>query len=100
MLIFVQRIYLQRIRAGTKTATVRPWKTCTLQPGDPLVFSGGVRATITRVTPRRLNTLTDAEIRADGFPSRAAFRAAVRRLYPTLPPDAPCVVLHFTLRRS
>ena len=96
MLIFVKGRYLDQIKAGTKTATFRPWKTTTLQRDDQLHFNGRVRVTITRVVRSTLSTVTDDDIRAIGFASRSAFRRAIRELYPTLPPDAPCVVLHFS----
>lgn len=99
MLLFLKAPYVAQVRAGTKTATIRPWKTCTLKRGDPLTFSGNIKATITSVTPRRFDTLTKADICDDGFPSRAAFDAAVAAIYPDLPPDAPCVVLRFRVTR-
>jgi hypothetical protein len=98
-LLLLKRQYLQQVRAGTKTATIRPWKTTTLQPGDRLVFSGGVRAIITRVVRCTVATVSLADCQADGFTSARAFRRAMRAIYPQLAPDAPCVVLHFRLAR-
>jgi len=96
-LLLLKRHYLQQVRAGTKTATIRPWKTTTLKPGDRLVFSGGVRAIITRVVRCTIDTVSAADCQADGFASSRAFRRAMRDIYPQLADDAPCVVLHFRL---
>jgi hypothetical protein len=97
VLIFVKGEYLDQIKRGEKTATLRPWKTCRMKPGDPLVFNGKVHATLTRVVQRELGTLSAADIQAEGFATREDFRRAVRRLYPTLTSTSPCVVLHFRL---
>jgi hypothetical protein len=99
MLLLLQRHYLQQVRAGTKTATIRPWKTCKLKRGDPLVFSGRVYVTITRVVHCTFDTVSAADAQADGFPSAAACRRALHEHYAHLDHDAPCVVLHFRLAR-
>ena len=100
MLLFIKAHYLTRILAGEKTATIRPWRSCKLKPGDVLSFNGKVRAPLVRVTLCRLDTLTDAHIAADGFPSRAAFLRAYRSHYPSATKTAPCCVLEFSSPRS
>jgi hypothetical protein len=100
VLLFVKARYLPRIQRGEKTATIRPWRTCSLQPGARLSFNGKLRARLVRVTLCTLNTVSDAHIAADGFPSRAAFRRAYRSHYPTAARNAPCCVLEFALARS
>jgi ASC-1-like (ASCH) protein len=94
MLIFVKGCYEGLIAAGEKTTTVRLWKSCRLQPGDPLSFNGRVRATITAVEQRRLGDLDDRDALADGFPSQSAFRRAFREYYPLASLDSPVTVLH------
>jgi hypothetical protein len=99
MLIFVKGPALDRIERGLKTATVRPWKRCSLRRGATLLFNGRVSTRLTRVVCCTLETMTVADARAAGYPSRAAFLRAYRALYPLAPADAPCVVLHFTSPR-
>lgn len=89
--------YLPLIERGEKTATIRPWRTCTLQPGAVLSFNGKLRARLVRATLCTLDTVTDTHIAADGFPSRAAFLRAYRSHYPTVARNAPCCVLEFTV---
>lgn len=95
LLLFVKRHGYDQIVAGTKTATIRPWKQTTLRRGDTLSFNGRLHCRITRVVRATVATLTAADALAAGFPSPAACRRTLRALYPTLTPASPCVVLHF-----
>lgn len=97
MLLFVKGPALAQIAAGQKTATIRPWRKCKLQPGTVLSFNGRVRVVLTRVEFSTLDALSVASARAAGFPSRAACQRQLHALYPTLASAAPCVVLHFAL---
>lgn len=98
MLLFVKGKALAQIAAGRKTATVRPWRRCKLQPGTVLSFNGRVRVTLLRVElVARLDALPVASARAAGFSSRIACVRAMRANYPALDVSAPCVVLHFAL---
>jgi len=84
MLIFVKGDYLRLIESGQKTTTIRPWRRCKLVPGGTLSFNGRVVVTLTRVEHRHLADLTDADARADGFASRAAFVRAFCGHYPAI----------------
>lgn len=95
MLMFVKGPYLRQILRGEKTSTIRPWKTCTLAPGDVLMFNGRIRAVITRVVKCTLRDITEDQSRADGFDSRRAFREAFQTIYPDVTLDSPVVVLSF-----
>jgi len=97
MLIFVKGVYLARIASGEKTTTIRPWRTCTLRVGTVLSFNGKIRVVLTKLEHRRVRELSDQDARADGFPSRAALRAALRSHYPTLTLDRRVWVLHFAV---
>ncbi len=95
MLIFVKGHYLSLIVSGQKTTTIRPWRTCKLQPGDALLFNGRVKVLLTRVVQTTFGALTDADALADGFSSRVDLLHALREHYPNRAVDTPCVVLHF-----
>ncbi len=98
MLLFVKGPALAQIVAGRKTATIRPWRRCKLQPGSVLSFNGRVRVVLQRVElVARLDALPVAAARAAGYSSRAACLRALHALYPALDLSAPCVVLHFAL---
>lgn len=95
MLIFIKGHYLELIRQGLKTTTIRPWKTCRLRPGVTLSFNGRVRARLRSVEQVPLSAIDDHAARADGFASRRAFLKAIRSHYPTLANDALVWVLAF-----
>jgi hypothetical protein len=99
MLILLKAHYLAMVRAGAKRSTIRPWTTsrglhvgrrCRIgnyRDSDPVV--------ITAVESRTLSELTAGEVRADGFDSLAAFRAAFAELYPDATPETRVWVIGF-----
>ena len=95
MLIFVKGHYLPLIASGQKTSTIRPWKVCRLRPGGTLVFNGKITTVITQVEQRRLGDLTAADIKADGFASRADFERAFHEHYPASTPNTVVWILRF-----
>lgn len=104
MLLFVKRPLLDLIVRGTKTTTIRPWKTCRLQPGGMLHFPHGgndaslqTRARILRVQRVSFRDLTAADARRDGFPTLRAFRETFAAIYPAVTPDTPVVVITFVV---
>ncbi len=83
MLLFKAR-FLDLIRAGRKTQTIRLWRHPRVKPGQ-LAYVPGLDRRLRILTVRRLPslaTLTRADARADGFPSRRALLSEIRRLYP------------------
>lgn len=95
MLIFVKGHYLELIRQGLKTTTIRPWKVCRLKPGAVLSFNGRVRARLLSVSQVPLSAIDDQAARADGFTSRRAFLKAFRTHYPAIAEDAQVWILSF-----
>lgn len=95
MLIFVKGPYLDLIREGRKTTTIRPWKASTLKPGHVLSFNGKVRVTLRAVDQVPLADIDDRAARRDGFASRRAFLSAFRSHYPRLRSNALVWVLTF-----
>jgi len=101
VLILLKAEYRALVRRGEKRSTIRPWRTargltvgarCRLgnyADAEPIVITGLER--------RSLSTLTRDEVRADGFGSVDAFRAAFAALYPAAGPDAQVWVIRFRL---
>ena len=97
MLIFLKQRYVDLVRAGTKTSTIRPWPQCRLIPGSPISFNGHLRVVCTTVERLSLADLSDADIRADGFETQVNFRAAFLSHYPTATDDTLVWVIRFAL---
>lgn len=80
MLLFKKK-FLDAIRSGVKTQTIRLWRVCRFRAGGrgyiPTV--GYIR--ITAVDPIALEDLTDDDARLDGFASADALRAEIHKLY-------------------
>lgn len=101
MNFILRRRYLDLVRAGQKTTTIRYEPICRARVGDAMTLidyrSPAVRAHCSRVEERRVADLTDADARADGFVSLHALRVALRHHYPTLSPRSRVWIVHFTL---
>jgi hypothetical protein len=80
MLLFKKK-FLEAIRKGEKTQTIRLWPHCRLRSGQRSYIPGVGYIRITQVEPVRLDDLTDADARPDGFVSIAELRAEIDRLY-------------------
>jgi hypothetical protein len=75
--------YLQdAIRAGTKTTTIRRWKSPFVHAGRDAYVPGFGWLVIEAVEPIELAQLSDADAVADGFASLSALLAALKELYP------------------
>jgi hypothetical protein len=80
MLLFKKK-FLDAIRSGAKTQTVRLWKVCRFRAGGRSYIPTIGYIRITAVDPVSLDDLTDDDARLDGFPSAEALRAEIRTLY-------------------
>lgn len=86
MLLFKKR-FLEAIRRGEKTQTIRLWKRRFLRPGQRSYIPGVGRIRILSVEPIQLEELTDADAIPDGFTTAAELRAEIAQLYgDPLPP--------------
>jgi len=97
VLLFVKPDLLDAIARGRKTLTIRPWKTCRLQPGGTLTFNWRIKAELTAIRRCTFADITAAEAKAAGYASRPAFRAAFVGLYPAVVDASPVVVLTFVV---
>jgi hypothetical protein len=82
--LLFKKCFWQAIRDGTKTTTIRRWSSPRVKVGER-AYSPGIgylKIESVDVIPR-LESLTDADARADGFPSAAEMRRVLRALYPT-----------------
>jgi hypothetical protein len=81
MLLFKKK-FLEAIRSGEKTQTVRLWKYCRMRPGQRSYIPGAGYIRVTEITEVRIDDLTDEDARPDGFGSADLLRAEISRLYP------------------
>jgi hypothetical protein len=79
MLLF-KRKFLDAIRSGEKTQTVRLWKACRFRTGQRSYIPGVGYIRILDVARVRLET--DEDARLDGFPSAEALMIEIQNLYP------------------
>lgn len=80
MLLFKKK-FLDAIRCGKKTQTIRLWKACRLRVGGLCYVPGIGYTRITATDEVRLEELTDDDARLDGFDSAAALLQEIRVLY-------------------
>lgn len=80
MLLFKKK-YLDAIRAGTKTQTIRLWKHRRMRSGQRSYIPGIGYIDVTTVEEVQLDDLTDADALPDGFPTAAALRAELNTCY-------------------
>jgi hypothetical protein len=81
MLLFKKK-FMDAIRAGQKTQTVRLWKYRRMRPGQRSYIPGAGYIRIQAVDEVELADLTDEDARLDGFDSAEALRAEIAALYP------------------
>ncbi|MBN2474889.1 MAG: ASCH domain-containing protein [Pirellulales bacterium] len=86
MLLFKKR-FLDAIRRGQKTQTIRLWKHRRMRPGQRSYIPGAGYIRIEAVEQVRLDALTDDDARPDGFETADQLRAELARLYPDQPSD-------------
>lgn len=80
MLLF-KKEFLDAIRSGEKTQTIRLWKYARMRAGQRSYIPGAGYIQIERVDPVELDELTDADARPDGFASAAELRREIAQLY-------------------
>ncbi len=81
MLLFKKK-FLEQIRRGEKTQTIRLWKFRRMKAGQRSYIPGAGYIQITAVDEVALPDLTDDDALRDGFPSANALRREVEELYP------------------
>ena len=81
MLLFKKK-FIEQIKSGEKTQTIRLWKYRRMKPGQRSYITGVGYIRIDSVKPVELSKLTDADAIPDGFPTADALRAELRALYP------------------
>ena len=80
MLLFKKK-FLDAIRSGQKTQTIRLWTHRRLRPGQRSYIPGAGYIRVLAVDEVRIEELTDADARPDGFDSAEQLRAEIERLY-------------------
>jgi len=80
MLLFKKK-FLDAIRNGKKTQTVRIWPKRRLKVGQREFVPGLGKVEIVGFDAVRPTDLTDADARADGFESREALLVELRQIY-------------------
>jgi hypothetical protein len=80
MLLF-KRKFLDAIRCGTKTQTIRLWKHRRMRAGQRSYIPGIGTIRITLIERVDLDELTDADAIPDGFASAAELQAELRAIY-------------------
>lgn len=80
MLLFKKK-FLDAIREGRKTQTVRLWRACRFRTGQRSYIPGVGYILITAIDAVRLEDLTDEDASLDGFPSAAALLQEIHTLY-------------------
>jgi hypothetical protein len=81
MLLFKKK-FLDAIRRGEKSQTVRLWKFRMMKAGQRSYIPGAGYIRITAVDEVALVDLTDEDARLDGFPTADALRTEIEQLYP------------------
>jgi len=81
MLLFKKR-FLEAIRQGEKTQTIRLWKHRRMRAGQRSYIPGAGPIRITAVDEVQLDRLTDADAVPDGFATADQLRSEIAQLYP------------------
>ena len=80
MLLFKKK-FLDDIRSGKKTQTIRLWKHRRMRAGQRSYIPGVGRIQVTAVDQVDIAALTDADAIPDGFPTAAALHSELRSIY-------------------
>ena len=80
MLLFKKK-YLDAIRSGQKTQTIRLWQHCRMRSGQRSYIPGAGYIRVTTVEPVELADLTDEDAVLDGFASADALQTELAGLY-------------------
>jgi hypothetical protein len=84
MLLFKKK-FLEAIRSGKKTQTVRLWVRPRMKSGQRSYIPGVGYIHIQSVEQVDIDELTDADAQPDGFPTAAALREEIRAIYAQYP---------------
>ena len=82
MLLFKKK-FLEQIKRGEKTQTIRFWEYRRMKPGQRSYIPGIGYIAIVSVEPVELSLLTDEDAMLDGFSSADLLRKEIRALYTT-----------------
>jgi hypothetical protein len=80
MLLFKKK-FMEAIRSGEKTQTIRLWKHCRMRAGQRSYIPGAGYIHVLSVEPVEIAALTDHDAIPDGFASAAALRRELDSLY-------------------
>ncbi|MCL2306399.1 MAG: ASCH domain-containing protein [Planctomycetaceae bacterium] len=80
MLLFKKK-FIEPILLGDKTQTIRLWRYRRMRTGQRSYIPGVGYIMIDSVDPIRLDELTDADARLDGFPDATSLQAELQILY-------------------
>jgi hypothetical protein len=80
VLLFKKK-FLDAIRRGEKTQTIRLWYVCRMKAGQRSYIPGAGYIRVLSVDPVELDALDDADARPDGFATGHALRAEIATLY-------------------
>jgi hypothetical protein len=80
MLLFKKK-FLDAIRSGQKTQTIRLWSHQRMRAGQRSYIPGIGYIRIMAVDPVEIAQLTDADAKPDGFETADALRAELNQLY-------------------
>lgn len=80
MLLFKKK-FIEAIRQGQKTQTVRLWKYKRMKPGQRSYIPGVGYIRITEVDQVAIDDLTDEDARLDGFETADLLRAELKNIY-------------------
>ncbi len=80
MLLFKKK-FLDAIRTGEKTQTIRLWKYRRMRAGQRSYIPGIGAIRILAIEPVEVDALTDDDARPDGFPDAQSLKAELQVLY-------------------
>jgi hypothetical protein len=80
MLLFKKK-FLDAIRCGAKTQTIRLWKHRIMRGGQRSYIPGVGRIKVLSVEQVAVDELTDADAIPDGFPDAASLQAELKTIY-------------------
>ncbi|HEX4148041.1 MAG TPA: ASCH domain-containing protein [Pirellulales bacterium] len=80
MLLFKKK-FLEAIRQGEKTQTIRLWKHCRMRSGQRSYIPGVGYIRVEAVEPVELERLEDRDARPDGFATAELLRCEIAQLY-------------------
>ena len=80
MLLFKKK-FMDAIRSGEKTQTIRLWNHCRMRAGQRSYIPGAGYIRVLSIDPIEVDDLTDADAVPDGFASAERLRAELTTIY-------------------